>query len=405
MHHRFALRSVFFALLVGLVLAACVPAPTPVPTFVPAPSPPTAIAAPAPSATVAIPTATVVPSPEPTTIPLPTAAPTKVVLRSPYEGPLDLVAAELPLGDCEQRSPLELPSQGVVALSFAATGVCGNGEIGLLEPGGRQHVALAGLGSAAFVLFDVEDPTAPQRVGAWKWRQPAVTYDLKPFRQGQRWYLALAMENYRQPFLDPCGIAIVEITNPATPVLLGRYDGVAVGSSAAWCNVHTVQIDTDAQGNGTFLMASARDTFDLRVLDIRDLNAVREAGVYHLHDHPHGGFPNFEGSYVHDSTIVGDRVYVAYWGAGAMILDKRKLEAGAPAEQVALNPPRSIAPADFNVHHSYPTADGNFLFVEAEEQVENGIRLFDIRNPAQPREVLAFDIGEPRAAPHNLLMR
>jgi hypothetical protein len=325
--------------------------------------------------------------------------------HSPYEGPLDLVAAALPLGDCEQRSPLELPSAGLLGLAFAPTGVCGNGEIGLLEPGGRRYAALAGLGSAAFVLFDVDDPAAPRRVGAWKWLQPAVTYDLKPFRQGQRWYLALAMENYRQPFLDPCGIAIVEITNPAMPALLGRLDGVAVGSRAAWCNVHTVEIDVDAQGNGTYLMASARDTFDLRVLDIRDLSAVREVGAYHLHAHPHGGYPDFEGSYVHDSTIVGDRVYVAYWNAGVVILDKRKLEAGAPAEQVALNPPQSIAPADFNVHHSYPTADGNFLFVEAEDQVENGIRLFDIRDPAQPREVLGFDIGEPRAAPHNLLVR
>jgi hypothetical protein len=241
-------------------------------------------------------------------------------------------------------------------------------------------------------------------VGAWQWSPVAITYDVKPFRQGQRRFLALAMETSRRAGIDPCGIAIVEVTSPRAPQLLGRYDGAHVGSDAAWCNVHTAEIDTDANGDATFLLASVRDTFDLRVLDIRDLANIREVGVYHLHDHPHATPPNFEGSFLHDTTIVGDRVYVAYWGAGTMILDKARLEAGEPAEAVALNPPRSIAPAGFNVHHAYPTADGQFLFIEAEDRVEDAVRLFDIRDPAQPREVLAINLDNGRTAPHNLLV-
>jgi hypothetical protein len=85
-----------------------------------------------------------------------------------------------------------------------------------------------------------------------------------------------------------------------------------------------------------------------------------------------------------------------------MILDKRRLEAGEPV--VALNPPKSIAPKDFNVHHSFPTANGSFLFVEAEDRITGGLRLFDIRDPARPREALTIDLDTPRSAPHNLLV-
>ena len=379
-----------------LAAAGCVTAPPEL-----AAPPPTATA---PAATaLAAPPPTAGPAATATLAPAPTAEPTKAP-RRPYAGTLDLVAAEPEFDTCPQRSPFDLPSRGVIPLAFVPSGFCSNGEIGLLAIEERLYVAQALLGAGAFTLIDATDPTAPQHIGAWGWQPAAVTYDLKPFRQGDRHYLALAMENYRRPFLDPCGIAFVEITNPRAPVLLGRYDGLSVGSDVAWCNVHTVEIDTDAGGDATFLVASTRDTFDLRVLDIRDLRNIRQVNTYHLHAHPHGGFPNFAGSYVHDTTIAGDRVYVAYWNAGVMILDKRRLLAGEPSDTLALNPPSSIAPPDFNVHHSFPTTDGNFLFVEAEDRITGGLRLFDIRDPARPREALTIDLDTPRGAPHNLLV-
>jgi hypothetical protein len=396
-YHHMIGRAI--SLVLAVLLAAGCAAASPEQASLPATAAPPATAArsAAPPATAELPaTATLAPVPTPA----PTMAP-----RKPYAGTLDLVPVQQPPDTCLQPSPLGLPSRGVIPLAFIPSGFCVNGEIGLIEIEGRLYIAQAILGEGAFTLIDATDPTAPQRVGAWQWQPAAVTYDLKPFRQGRRHYLALAMENYRRPFLDPCGIAFVEVTDPRAPVLLGRYDGSNVGSDAAWCNVHTVEIDTDTDGDATFLLASARDTFDLRVLDIRDLHSIRQVNTYHLHAHPHGGVStNFKGSYVHDSTIAGDRVYVSYWNAGVMILDKRRLLAGEPPDSLALNPPNSIAPLDFNVHHSFPTADGNFLFVEAEDHITGGLRLFDIRDPARPREVLTIDLDTPRGAPHNLLV-
>jgi len=363
----------------------------------PLPAPPTSAAPTPPSTSAPAATAELVRAP--------TVAPSPEPPLRPYTGPLELVAAQPDAGPCQQPSPFELPSRGLEPLAFVPTGVCGSGEIGLFDIGDRRYLVQAAFAPTAFILLDVSDPAKPARVGAWQWRPVAVTYDVKPFRQGQRRFLALAMENRGRPGIDPCGIALVEVTNPQAPRLLGRYDGAHVGADAAWCNVHTTEIDTDANGDATFLLASARDTFDLRVLDIHDLADIHEVGVYHLHDHPHAAPPSFVGSFVHDTTIVGDRVYVAYWGAGVMILDKQRLEAGEPAQAVALNPPRSIAPKGFNAHHAYPTADGQFLFIEAEDRVEDAVWLFDIRDPARPREALAINLDGGRSAPHNLLVR
>jgi hypothetical protein len=355
--------------------------------------------------TSAAPTAAPTSASEPTAglLRAPTAAPSPAPALRPYTGPLALAPIHPDPQDCAQPSPLDLPALGLEPLAFVPTGVCGSGEIGLLEIGGRRYLAQAAFGPTAFLLLDVTDPTTPSRVGAWQFRPAALTYDVKPFRQGQRHFLALALETGRRPGLDPCGVAIVEVTDPQAPKLLGRYDGALTGADVAWCNVHTTSIDEDADGDATFLLASVRDTFDLRVLDIRDLDKVHEVGVYHLHDHPHAGPPTFEGSFVHDTTIAGDRVYVSYWGAGVVILDKKQLVSGG--EVVALNPPRSIAPRGFNVHHAYPTADGQFLFVEAEDRVEDAVKLFDIRDPAQPRELLTINLDGGLSPPHNLLVR
>ena len=383
--------------ILALVLAACTSAPASVPL--------------APGATPLPDSAA--PAIQPTTppSPLPTAAATSVreaapppATRRPSDGPLALAPARLPLGSCDQPSPLALLNQGVIQLAFVPTGVCSNGEIGLIEPGDRLYVVQAGLGAAAFSITDVTDPAAPSLIGVWQWRPGGITYDIKPFRQAERWYLALGLENQRLAARGPCGIAIVEVTEPRAPRLLGRYDGTAVGSEIAWCNIHTTQIDVDARGDATYLLAASRDTFDLRVLDIRDLRNIREVNLYHLHAHPHGAYPDFQGSFVHDTTIVGERVYVAYWTAGVMILDRRWLEAGAAPEAFVLNGPESIAPLDFNAHHSYPTPDGDFLFVEAEDRISGGLRLFDIRDLARPREALTIELDGAQSAPHNLLV-
>jgi hypothetical protein len=110
----------------------------------------------------------------------------------------------------------------VVQLAFVPTGICANGEIGLFESRGRQYVVQEGGIVAAFEITDVTDPAKPKVIGAWKWRPTTFTTDVKPFRQGERRYLAMAMENGGNPAF-PCGVALVEVTDPTGPKINSLY--------------------------------------------------------------------------------------------------------------------------------------------------------------------------------------
>ncbi len=188
--------------------------------------------------------------------------------------------------------------------------------------------------------------------------------------------------------------------------MLGQFDGVEVGSEEAWCSVHTTQVDSDANGDGAFILASSDETQDLRVLDIRNLPEAREINIY-AHPSPIANSNLRESSFVHDTTVVDERLYISYWAGGVMIVDLERLESGAD-EDLSLNHPNRIFPGNFKVHHSHPTTDGNFLLIEDEITYDppfSQLRLFDIRDLAAPIEVLAVTLDEPKSAPHNLLVR
>lgn len=380
-----AMKRVWGLVLTLVCLIACAPAaaPTTIPTT---PVPPTVTTVPATIEPVFADTA------------LPPA----------YSKPLELKAvpqAKL-IGNCAFKPFSDLAAKGLTRLAQLQYIGCTYGEIGLFEMGERLYAAQSGLGVTTFNLTDVTDPTAPQPIGAWLGSGGGYAADLKPFRQGERHFLAISYDNIEKtPNL--CGIAIIEVTDPHTPQVLGRYDGSQVGAETPWCNVHTIEIETDAQGNATYLLASDTDTWSLRVLDIHDLSQIRQINTFHLHAHPHvdPGDPKVAINFVHDSTISADRVYVAYWHAGAVILDKAKLYAGIPQQGEIVQPTERLAPAGFLTHYTFPTADGKFLILEDESNVENGMRLFDIHDPSHPREIATIQLDDPLYTPHNFVIQ
>lgn len=387
-----------------LILTACSTA-TPLP---PTPRPPTAPRP--PELPTLAPVEAILPTrggvtPRATTTSEPTLTPT--VFPTPYVGTLDLIRHQPSRGNCQFGSPFGLPSQGMIQLAFIPTGDCQNGELDLIEIGDRLYVAQSGFSGVAFTITDVTDPTKPEVVGMWDWEPRGVTSDLKAFNQGEHRYLALSMQRGRRDQVQTCGIAIVEVTDPRSPQYITRIDGRTAQANEPWCSVHTSEIGKDAQGNATFLYASDVDTFSVRVVDIRDLNNPREVNRYHLHVHPHTLPDQPVLVYVHDSAIVGNRVYLAYWLAGAVILDRAKLEAGLPTDSqtpIIVKPTQEVAPSGFHVHYLYPTADGNFLFLQDELNVQNGLRLLNIRDPQNPREVWRYEVPDAISAPHNFVV-
>lgn len=368
-------RLVSLLLIVPILLACDFVARAFNPTAAPSPVPPTQ---PGGSATEP----TLAPG-EPTRTPRPTATPFRLALER--VDPLPTRCSESPFG---------LPAEKIVEVAYVPSGFCFNGEIDTFETNDRLYVVQSLGDEAAFFITDVTDPTQPFITGAWQWNDFTYTADVKAFHQGSRQFIVLSME----PMIKVCGVAIVEVTDPAAPLFLNNYTGENTGASENWCDTHTTEVSRDGNGDGAFIYASSIETSDLRVLDIRDLNNVREINHY---THPDANIDGF----VHDTTIVGGRVYVAYWSAGAIILDRQQLESGAEVEP--LNPLGSIAPEGLQIHHSYPTAGDNFLFVEDEVNYDgetSQLRLYDIRDLSAPEEVLSISLDAPYSSPHNLLV-
>ena len=350
----------------------------------------------------------------------PEQTPTRQITRTPRPTatlvPLQLQKIEPLPQNCSDMVQ-GLPGDKLTEVSYLPSGYCFHGELDMFETDG--HVYLAQVLSSddprsapAFRIVDVTNVEQPIMLGAWGWNVSTYTSDVKAFRQGDRWFLAVSRDPYQaegSSMESLCsligGVAIIEVTEPSEPRLINLLTGASTGSRAnkKWCNSHTAEVSRDADGNGVYLYVSAIDIFDLRVLDIGDLTNVTEAGRY---THPDAGFYNERNLFfVHDTTIVGDRVYVSYWKSGLIILNRQDLESGKRV--IPLNPLDSIAPWGLNIHHAYPTTDENFVFVQDEfpfKTPESRLRLYDIRNLESPKEVAAITLPDSLGAPHNLLV-
>lgn len=332
----------------------------------------------------------------------PTETPT--VFPTPFSGTLALVARSSFRTSCDYDDPFGLASKGFDPVAFLPTGDCFNGEIGLFKIGDKTYIAQSGLFDAAYTLTEVTNPAVPQIIGIWGLGQETHTLDIKPFRQGDKYYLGLALQRSRQQQDLPCGIVIVDVTNVQQPKLVTTLNGRVVGAPDPWCNVHTFEVDTDAQGNANYLIVSDVDTFSARAVDIRDLQAPREVNFYHLHAHPHTAPNQPVLNYVHDSYVAPDKIYLAYWLAGVVILDKGKFEAGMPQDPVIIKPIGNVAPGGFHVHLATPLGNA-FLMIQDELNADNGLRLLDIRDPKNPKTVWVETNPGGVNAPHNFVIR
>ena len=337
--------------------------------------------------------------------PTPTATPTDPGLPpAPSEGKRT-TPEQIDTGKQWKASNCQTPTtapatQGVVPLSVTATGVCFNAGFTVWSAGERTYALLTGGYQAAFVVLDVTDPAHPTVLTTYLWRddqgnptptQHTYTQDAKHFTQGDRHFVSLNHEAFGNTN-GFCGIAIVEVTDPAHPQFITRVND-RNSPRGAWCDVHNTFVEPDAAGQGAWLYLTADEPDDLRVLDIRNLQNIVEVGQY----------KEPGSTYIHDITVVNGRVYVSYWEAGLVILDAASLKPGV--QPAPLNPFGSIKPAGFRVHHALPTPDGRYVFIQ--DEITSGlnfqaVRMVDIRDLGQPREVAA--LGMPYRQAHNLLV-
>lgn len=259
-------------------------------------------------------------------------------------------------------------------------GLCINTDLDGYQTPTKSYV-VQGAQGWAYTHYDVSRPSKPAIVRRHGWGGAGGPYtrttSIKAFKQGKRYYVAMGLE--RRSSDAYCGVAIVEVTNPARPVKRSQFVG------GAWCDTHNVFVEKDKHGDGRYVYATANLVDDLRVLDISGehggtVRAPREIGRYRA---PTAGPHN----YVHDMVVVdhggkvGRRLYVSYWRSGLVILDADDVTPGVnPRPLVG---PNVIDPPGFRMHYAVPNKAGTRVFVQDEFLRGPGdepIQMWDISN-------------------------
>jgi hypothetical protein len=183
-----------------------------------------------------------------------------------------------------------------------------------------------GLDQTGFQVYDVDDPTNPEKRGTWN-NGGIGTHNLWVFSQGGRSFVAAVfnqVDNLAEDFVIGI-LQIVEITDPGNPTLVSEWqlsdaglDCPDRGNDSAFCFLHDVTVSAD-----------------------------------------------------------GNTVYLSFWDAGLILLDLSDVEnpafIGQALGQVQADDPEGWLNEEGNTHAAVPiTTDGRDLVVVGDEDFTGG---------------------------------
>ncbi|HKZ85437.1 MAG TPA: hypothetical protein VJ793_17515 [Anaerolineae bacterium] len=310
-----------------------------------------------------------------------------------------------PGGGCDKDIDTTSTISGVTFVAAQNNVICTSADIDTFVDvnTGKFYVVQAGGEEAAWTQTEIGSNGMPVTFYQFKWSGQAgkntYTPDIKAFRQGNQHYIVMGLE--RLTVNAFCGVVIVNVTAPASPVIESQFIG------ADWCDTHNNFVEK-VNGEGEFVYATADGPNDMRVLDIKSpggsvQNPV-EVGRYLS---PTANNDN----YVHDITVIdhggatGRRAYLAYWDTGLVVLNAADVTPGTNPTPII--GPNQLDPAGFLNHHSFPTQDGNFVFIQDEFLSSNGqqpVQMWNISSPSSPSFVDGVTLGSdvPANPAHNL---
>jgi len=239
---------------------------------------------------------------------------------------------------------------------------------GYVDPGTQNEYALICAGNR-LEIRNVTNPASPVLT-----RSVAATGgELKQVRPYSHYVMASNQSGVSLQVINMDSIA----TNPSFVVTIRSY---SVGGGAG---SHALHID----GNYAYLGMNGAGPA-LRIVDISDpLNPV-QVGQYQS---------PLNNADSHDSYVKGDTAYVAFLGGGFSILDISNKTAPQSLADVTYPSPRLT-------HNCWTTEDGKYLFTT--DEVSNGyIRVWDVRDPRNPRQVGAWSAGVPGSDVHNVQVK
>ncbi|MBV9595742.1 MAG: hypothetical protein JOZ87_02695 [Chloroflexi bacterium] len=299
--------------------------------------------------------------------------------------------------------------------------------LGAYDPGSAGFNAMAvGLDGIAYLgswggsaqcpslgvrLIDVHDPAAPAPIGSaaaysgTTAEHVAAVHLATPIFSGN--VLLAGIQRCRPGGAEQGGLAIWDVTDPANPAELALF---VTGRRSLGVHEFTVRQQRDrwlaylAVPNSEITEGSG----DLRIVDftdprnptqVLDWGARKDAGL------PVGAngecLPYCRGmapdAYLHSVALSPDgrTAYLSYWDLGVIILDVT--EPSAPRMLGWFKEPLSD---EGNTHSVALAHDGKLMLVadETEAPPWGGLRLVDIADPANPRQVATFETEDAASA-------
>jgi hypothetical protein len=218
-------------------------------------------------------------------------------------------------------------------------------------------------------IYNISNPDAPTLAA---WYNPGNNQQfLEAIVVGNRGYFGSG---------NGGGVHIVDLTNPSNPTLLGIVNS---SNGNAFNSIHEMMVYE--QNGQTFLIENFNGTSN-KIIKV--INVTNPSSPQFVRD-----INPTEVQWVHAMHIRGNRMITSGWGnstsrARTEIYDISNIATQAP-QLLGFIEDTTATTAGNNMHSSWTSEDGNFLYSAREVTNSNGaypgdVRVYNISNPAQP---------------------
>jgi hypothetical protein len=265
----------------------------------------------------------------------------------------------------------------------ACTAVTGNATWKFSDIYADGNIAVVGSYNCRGVfIYDVSNPDAPV-LSSWYNPSPNQQF-LEAIVIGNRGYFGSGTGGG--------GVHIVDLTNPASPTLLGTVSSnvcAAGGTPCAYTSIHEMMV-FDHNG-ARYLLENSNVTTNR---NIRIIDVTNPAAPVFKHS-----FSSSDGGWVHAMHIRGDKMYLSGFVSSSRV-DIYDMADLANQPPVLLG---SVAVGGNSNHSAWTNETGEYLY-SARELSNGDLRVYDVRVPSSPtliRTIQAANLNINAITPHN----
>jgi hypothetical protein len=244
-------------------------------------------------------------------------------------------------------------------------------------------------------IYDLTNPDVPVLAS---WYNPAPNQAfLEAIVIGNRGYFGSGGPTPSGTASTGEGVHIVDLTNPYSPILLGKVNST---KGNGFNGIHEMVVFD--QGGQRYLIENF-NSFSTKVIKI--INITDPVNPLLVRE-----FNPTESTWVHAIHVRGNRMFTSGWGNSVTrgrteIYDISNLATQAPTLLGFVEDPSANPAAGNNMHSSWTSEDGNYLYSARETSDGAGdLRVYDIHNSAQPLLVNSLTmqgLGIDAVTPHN----